>query len=210
MDCGSWSLLANEALGPFIRLRPVINGDLAGVFVTYTHFIRLLHRPALHPLLHFKFTPLYLSLSPLFSLNPFLFSVPLSTFLASHLSHLPLFLCSLPPSSISLLLISPFLLFFPVLLLSGSAVKLLLGSEEGTKRPHCLPVSYWQNKKNDCFYIHITGMLHLKVKFNISRPSNENMHTINVHEFLLNAVVLNVECMIHVSGNISYIRIVLC
>lgn len=160
------------------------------------------------------YSPLSFSL-PLFSLNPFLFSVPLSTFLASHLSHLlllqlPLFLCSLPPSSISLLLISPFLLFFPVLLLSGSAVKLLLGSEEGTKRPHCLPVSYWQNKKNDCFYIHITGMLHRKVKFNISRPSNENMHTINVHDFLLNAVVLNVECMIHVSGNISYIRIVLC
>lgn len=168
----------------------MINGNMAGVFVAYSSFIRLLHRPALHPVFHFKFTLLSLSLT-FFSLIPFFFSVPLSAFLASHISHLlllqlPLFLCFLPPSSISLLLISPFLLFFPVLLLSDSAVKPLLGSVEGTKWQHCL---IGRTKRMIVFYSYNCGMLRLKVKFNILRPSNENMHTIDIHDFLLNAVM---------------------
>lgn len=76
MDCGSWSLLANEALGPFILLWPMINDDLPGVFFAYASFIRLLHRPAMHPVFHFRFTLLYLFLSPPLFFNSLLFQCP--------------------------------------------------------------------------------------------------------------------------------------
>lgn len=148
MDHWSWNLLANWALVPFLLPWPVVNDNLAEVLGAYVGVTRLLASTCPPPS-----SPLQLnsprSLFP--SFLSFSFTVPLSMFLASHISHvlllhLPLVLCWLPPSFISLLLIS-----LP-LSLSYCWVTVQLNCYWVLRRAQS------SSSKNDCIYIHITGI----------------------------------------------------
>lgn len=86
MDYGSWSLLTNKALRPFILLLPKINGDLAEVFIAYASFIRILHQLPCAP---FSTSNVLFSIafSPPFFFNSLLFQCPsLGVRCQSHIS----------------------------------------------------------------------------------------------------------------------------
>lgn len=104
MDCGSWSLLAGWALGPFSPRWPVIDGDLAEFLAANAAVIKLLASTTT-PLS----SPLHLYLTRGFPLSrlSLLSSLP-SPFLSFPLARLPLHIFSSAPcSSIHHLFFSP-------------------------------------------------------------------------------------------------------
>lgn len=133
--------------------------------VAYAGVLRLLASTCPPPSPLQRNSPRFLSPSFL----SFSFHVPFQ----SHISSAPASTVSCSLLTLSLIHLSNFSPSPPVLLLSDSVVKLVLGSEEGAKQQHCLPVSQ-QDKNNDCNYIHIAGMLHLNLKRNIQSKSDSD------------------------------------
>lgn len=106
MNCGSWSLLANETLGPFIQLWPMINGDLAGISLHLCWLNKAITSTCPAPSIPLLlYTPL--SFPPPFSFTPFFFSV-LFKILASHISLLLLLQLPFPLFAPSLIHLSAF------------------------------------------------------------------------------------------------------